>query len=137
MVSKGRGGVMANVFISHRGADATEAARLARDLQTAGHRVWLDAWEISPGDSIIGRMNEGLEGAAYVVLCYSRSGVDSPWIGREWMSALSRQLRGHAIKVLPVQLTGGAAPAILADIKHADLVKDWDRGLAELLRAIR
>ena len=50
---------MANVFISHRRADAVEAARLAADLRAAGHEVWLDDDEIAIGDSIPGRMNEG------------------------------------------------------------------------------
>ena len=58
-------------------------------------------------------------------------------MGREWMSALARQLNGHGIKLLPVLLTGGEPPAILADVKYADLVKNWSRGIAELLRATR
>lgn len=127
---------MANIFLSHRKADATQATRLAQELRAAGHQVWFDEWEIHLGDSIVGRVNEGLEGASYLVLCYSSS-EDSPWMGREWMSTLMRQLSGHGVKVLPVLLTGGRPPAILADIKYADLVKDWGRGLAELLRAIR
>jgi hypothetical protein len=53
------------------------------------------------------------------------------------MSSLARQLSGQSIKVLPVVLTGGQLPAILADIKHADLVEDWAKGISELLRAIK
>jgi hypothetical protein len=33
-------------------------------------------------------MQDGLEASAYLVLCYSRSDVLTPWISREWMSAL-------------------------------------------------
>jgi hypothetical protein len=50
---------------------------------------------------------------------------------------LARQLSGYGVKVLPVRLSGGMPPAILADIKYADLVKDWSRGITELLRAMR
>lgn len=128
---------MANVFISHRGADDAEAERLADEVRRSGHTVWLDVWEIGVGDSIVARMDEGLEGAAYLVLCYSSSGVLAPWIDREWMSALARQLNGEGVKMLPVRLTGGDPPAILADIRYADLVADWAGGVAELLRAIR
>ena len=128
---------MANVFISHRGSDAQEAERLANEVRSAGHQVWLDKWNISLGDSIVERMNEGLEGATYVVVCYSSAGVTSPWMSREWMSALARQLNGYGIKVLPVRLTGGDPPAILADLKYADLVSDWSQGVSELLRAMR
>ncbi len=127
---------MARVFISHRVADAAEAEHLATDLRAAGHDIWLDEWELAVGDTIPGAMNEGLKNAEYVVLCYSGHGVESPWIAREWLSALARQLQGEGIRILPAVLTGGDAPAILADIKTADLTADWDRGARELLRAM-
>jgi hypothetical protein len=128
---------MANVFISHRIADSQHAEQLSLEIKSAGHRVWLDTWEINLGDSIIEKMNEGLAGATYVVLCCSSSGATSPWMGREWMSALARQLGGEEVRVIPVVLTGGDTPVLLRDIRHANLVKDWSVGVAELLRAIK
>lgn len=124
------------VFISHRGADADLARKLSEDIRTAGFSVWLDEWEINVGDSIVQQINSGLQGATYLILCYSESGVDSPWMSREWMSSLARQLDGYGIKILPVRLSGGQPPAILADVKYADLVKDWNTGLQALLRAM-
>ena len=105
-------------------------------MQANGHQVWFDEWQINIGDSIVERVNQGLEGTAYLVLCYSASGM-SLWVDREWMSTLARQLSGYPVKILPVLLSGGSAPAILEDIKHADLVKDWDKGVQALLRAIK
>lgn len=128
---------MANIFISHRGNDAPQAEQLAIEIRNAGHKVWLDTWEITIGDSIVQRMNEGLEGAAYVIVCYSSSGITTPWMSQEWMSALARQLNGHGVKLLPVLLTGGDPPAILAGVKYANLVKDWQLGVSQLLQAIR
>lgn len=128
---------MANVFISHRGSDAELAERLAIDLRNAGHQVWFDQWNIGLGDSIVARINEGLVGASYVVVCSSSSGLISPWMGREWMSALARQLNGAGVKLLPALLTGGQVPAILADIKYADLGRDWVEGLRALLNAMK
>ena len=128
---------MANVFISYRKNDSKEAELLATAIQGAGHNVWFDEWNVTFGDSIIGRMNEGLLSANYVVVCYSSLGIDSPWMGREWMSALARQLNGHGIKLLPVILTGGKPPAILDDVLYVDLTIDWARGIALLLRSIK
>jgi hypothetical protein len=127
---------MANVFISHRGADTDAAERLAVEIKRAGHSIWFDEWQISVGDSIVARIEQGLQGSHYLVLCYSSSGM-SPWMDREWMSALARQLSSHDVKVLPALLTGGQPPAILADVKFADLVSDWDRGVQAILRALR
>ena len=53
------------------------------------------------------------------------------------MSSLARQLNGYGIKILPVRLSGGEPPPILADIKFADLTKNWQVGIDELLRAMR
>jgi hypothetical protein len=128
---------MARVFISHRSSDTREAERLSTELKGAGHDVRLDEWELNIGDSIVAWMNERISDANYVVLCYSSHGVMAPWIGREWMSTLARQLNGLPVKILPVRLTGGDPPSLLADVKYADMVADWARGLAELLRAMK
>jgi hypothetical protein len=128
---------MPNVFISYRKSDVNEAERLAQEIRNAKHDVWLDEWHIALGDSIVERINTGLEGTTYVVVCYSSSGIMSPWMSREWMSTLARQLNGSGVKILPVLLTGGEPPAILADLKYADLVKDWSQGVSELLHAVR
>jgi hypothetical protein len=128
---------MADVFVSHRVADVDLARALAVDLRAAGHDVWLDEWAIGLGDSIVERMNSGLTDTSYLVLCYSADGVLAPWISREWMSALARQLSGVPVKILPLRLSGGEPPAILADIRYADFVSDWGIGLRELLTAIR
>jgi hypothetical protein len=124
------------VFINHRGEDITLAERLATQLKQAGFEVWLDKWDIDIGDSIIGKINAGLESARYLILCYSEAGVLSPWMSREWMATLAQQLNGYEVKVLPVRLSGGKPPAIMADIKYADLVKNWDSGMVELLKAM-
>lgn len=127
---------MADVFIAHRGSDAKISETLAKAIQEAGYEVWLDMWEIGLGDSIVGKMNEGLAKLKYLILCFSSDGVDAPWISREWMTTLARQLDGQSVKILPVRLSGGNPPAILADLRYADLVADWNKGLEEILSAL-
>lgn len=128
---------MAHVFISHRTDDINEARRLAVEIRDRGHDVWFDEWDVGLGDSLVQQIDAGLAGATYLVLCYSSVGVHSPWMSREWMSGLARQLEGAGVKLLPVRLTGGEPPAILADIRYADLAKDWKRGVDQLCSAIR
>jgi TIR domain len=128
---------MASVFISHRMDDRDEARQLASEIRIRGHSVWFDEWNIGLGDSIVERINTGLASAAYVIVCYSGAGMQSPWMSREWMSGLARQLEGAGVKLLPVRLKGGEPPPILADIAYADLSKDWKRGVDQLCNAIR
>jgi len=93
---------MATVFVSHRSADTLAVERLASALRQHGHDVWLDVWQINVGDSIVERMNDGLSRSSYLIVCFSDAGSLAPWMGREWMSALARQLNGLPIRVLPV-----------------------------------
>jgi hypothetical protein len=127
---------MAVVFISYRTADAKKASRLAEEIRSRGHEVWIDQTRIGLGDSIVGRMEEGLADAAYLVVCFSSVGIKSPWMSREWMSGLARQLQGARVKLLPVKFKDGEPPAILADIKYADLAQDWDQGVDQLCNSI-
>ena len=128
---------MANVFISHRGADQSPAEQLAKALRNRGHDVWLDTWKINVGDSIIHQIDSGLSDASFLLLCCSDAPSTSPWLDREWMSALARQLQGANVRVLPVRLTGGCPPSILADIKYADLVGHWRGGVDAICKALR
>ncbi|SEI19021.1 toll/interleukin-1 receptor domain-containing protein [Paraburkholderia hospita] len=127
---------MSNVFLCHRKGDAESVERLARELEAAGHAIWFDEWEINVGDSIVAEINKGLTDTAYLVLCYSEHGP-SDWTDREWHSTLHRQLSGHNVRLLPVRVSGGRPPAILADIRFADLVSDWEAGVRDLLKAIK
>lgn len=127
---------MPKVFISHRTADLDLARKLSSDLKARGHDVWLDDEEILAGDSIVAQVEDGLAGSGYVVLCLSIDGP-SEWTDREWMATLARRLRGIDVKLLPVFLSGGTLPAILADIKYVDLTSDWDHGVDILSLAIK
>lgn len=127
---------MPNVFLCHRKPDAALVEKLANQLKSLGHHIWFDEWEIGIGDSIVAEINKGLTGNHYLVLCYSAHGP-SDWTDREWHSTLHRQLSGHPVKILPARISGGEPPAILADIKYADFVADWNKALSDLQRSIK
>lgn len=124
---------MAAVFVSYRSPDEPLAERLAMDVRSAGHGVWLGFWEIHLGDSIVERMNAGLTPVTHAIVCWSAHGNLSPWFSREWMSALARQLEGHGIRLIPVLMSGAEPPPILADIKYADIAADYAGALREIL----
>lgn len=127
---------MANVFLSHRSTDLVEAKRLARELEALGHTVWIDDRELIVGSSVVSEINQGLAHANALVLCLSASGTETPWISREWMPTLARQLEGESVRLMPVRLPGSELPPIIADIKYADFAASWTDGLAALHAAL-
>jgi hypothetical protein len=126
---------VAAVFISYRSVDRQPASRLKVDIEKCGHTVWLDSEQVKVGDSIVRKINEGLTGLTFLILCYSSAG-NSPWTDQEWMPTLQRQLDGADVKILPARLTGGTLPAILAGTRYADLAGNWDQGVRDLCSAM-
>lgn len=47
-------------FLSHNRADKPAARALGTRLVLAGGEVWFDEWDVKPGDSIPGKLNDGL-----------------------------------------------------------------------------
>ncbi len=81
------------MFVSYNKADKESARALAAQLTLSGADVWLDEWEIQAGDSIPGRLNEGLGAFNTFVLLWSSDAYWSQPTSVEWMtrtSALSR-----------------------------------------------
>lgn len=91
----------ATVFLCHASADKPIVRRIYSDMSEAGHKPWLDEFEIKVGDSIVEKINSAAATADAVVLFISRSSLTSSWVSREWQSTLSRSLAGKRIKILP------------------------------------
>jgi hypothetical protein len=56
-----------DVFLSHSAKDKTVVLAVAERLRADKLRVWLDEWEIKPGDNIPSKIEEGLEHSRVLV----------------------------------------------------------------------
>lgn len=126
---------MAAVFLCHRLIDKAEVEKLACEIEQRGHKVWFSSREIGVGDSIVGKINEGLAAADYVVACYSEAGWTSSWMAAEWMSTLARQFEGGDVKLIAALFSGGTMPAIVADRRYVDFSRGWAEGVDQLCAA--
>lgn len=68
-----------DVFLSHSSKDKSVVRPLAERLRKDGVRVWLDEWEIKPGNSIPAKIEEGLEVSRVPELCMSANAFGSDW----------------------------------------------------------
>lgn len=103
-------------FLSHSSLDKDRfAVGFAKRLRAAGIEVWLDDWELRPGDSLMDRIfDQGLGQADVFVIVLSANSIESPWVREELNNAAVRRIEGHC-RVVPVVLDGVEVPEVLRD----------------------
>ena len=79
------------VFISHSHKDDKIVKKLATGLKDQNVDVWLDKWEIQPGDLIIYKIEEALRECQDFLIILSSESVKSPFVEHEWHIWMMRQ----------------------------------------------
>lgn len=109
-----------SIFLSHTAADKPFVRNLAKKLESNNVIVWLDEAEINIGDSLIEKISEGIEGSEYLGVVLSPSSVESPWVRQELNIALTEEINGRRLKVLPILYERCKLPSFLKDKLYAD-----------------
>jgi TIR domain len=94
-----------DVFLSHNSADKPAVEILARRLQAAGVKVWLDKWSLIPGEPWQEALEEGLDRSRTVAIAIGPAGI-GPWQNEEMRSALDIRVRDRGYRVIPLLLPG-------------------------------
>src|SRR5258708_39723957 len=76
-----------DLFVSYSPADERWASWLAWELEAAGYRTMLQAWDFVPGTNFIDFMDRGLSQAAAVVAVLSQHYGNSTYGRLEWQAA--------------------------------------------------
>ena len=92
------------IFLSHNCNDKIIVRQIAEILSNAfgTENVFYDEWSIQPGDSIIGKMSEGLEKCKFFFFFISKHSINSKMVSLEWQTALRNINKG--IRFIPVIL---------------------------------
>lgn len=109
------------IFISHNKADKASARALAVLLVEQGVDVWFDEWELRPGDSIVGGIEEGLSDAGVFVLLWSKAAEASNWVSTEVRAFLRRRVDDNGLRIVPLMVDGTKLPTLVADYRGYDL----------------
>lgn len=124
------------VFLCHSSSDKIFVDRLAFDLEKTNVGVWYDKWEIKVGDSLIDKIQEGLEENDYLSIMLSPESVASEWVKRELNSALMKEIKDKKVIVLPCMVLNCTIPPFLREKKYADFRNSYEDGFTGLLLAI-
>ena len=119
---------MGQIFLSYARKDLERARTVATALQEAGFSVWWDR-KIVGGSEYSREIEQALNSAAAVVVLWSRSSVDSPWVRDE--AAKGRD----SGRLVPATLDGTEPPLGFGQLHTIDLRRQL-RGPSEGLRAV-
>jgi hypothetical protein len=92
---------MANVFISYARSDVDEARRLVKALQELNVAGWLDASDISAGESVSSAVRNALRHSSALIVLLSPEALHSEWVQFEIGAAEALDK-----KIIPIIVSG-------------------------------
>lgn len=85
------------VYLAHASEDHESLAKpLAERLMAAGIDVWLDGWEIRPGDSLRQKMEQGLADSTHFMVLLTPRSIGKAWVEREIDAGFLRAVNGES-----------------------------------------
>lgn len=127
------------VFLSHASEDKQRfVIPFATSLRMKGIDVWLDKWEILPGDSLVDKLfEEGLREAEAVLIVISAVSVMKPWVRQELNTAIVNRIKRQT-KVIPVVLDKVEVPEALSSLVWEPIpdLNDYGAQLDRIIAAI-
>jgi glutaredoxin len=129
---------MPGVFLSYNHKDRHFVQWLADRLRQHNIRVWLDEGELLIGDSLVEKISAAIHGIDFVVAILSRNSVSSSWVQTELEWAMSREIAGKVVRVLPVRLDDCPLPSYLCHKMWGDFTQParYEDTCALLVRSI-
>ena len=123
------------IFMSHSHSDRPFVQRLGAKLNALGIDVWVDDAEIKLGDSLIEKIREGIDSSDFFAAIISAQSVKSKWVKLELDVAMTQEIEGRRVKVLPLLIEDCDLPGFLIGKLYADFRPgaDHETALARLL----
>jgi hypothetical protein len=115
--------MLKSIFMCHSTKDKDIVRKIALELTIKGAKVWFDEAEIMPGDSIIEKIQEGIDMSDYFGIILSPRSVESIWVRKEVESALYQEIEIGRNKVIPILIEPCDIPLFIKPKKYVDLTK--------------
>jgi len=128
---------MSSIFLSHNHKDKPFVRKLAERLNAQGIRTWVDEAEIRVGDSLITKIESAIQEFTYLGVILSPNSITSQWVKKEVNIALTHEIDGAQVKVLPLLIESCDIPWFLSDKLYADFTRDFEDGFETLLKRLQ
>lgn len=113
-------------FLCHSSTDKLVVKEIAEYLENNNIEIWLDEWEMTPGDSLTSKISQGLESSDRIIVFISPESVESNWVKQELSAALGMEINGFKGEkfIIPVLLNNlTLMPIMLCDKFYVDFNK--------------
>ena len=126
-----------DVFISHASEDKKDLALpLSEELQKRNLKVWIDSGQISLGDSLRRKIDEGLSKSSYGVVILSKDFFKKEWPAKE-LDALVAREDGQEKVIIPVWHGVDLSEVVkFSPLLASKLAIKSDKGIPSLAEAI-
>ena len=94
-----------DVFLSHNSKDKPIVEQTAHKLEDMGIKVWLDKWNLIPGEPWQEDLEDALDESQTIAVFVGPHDI-SPWENEEMRSAIEERVRDKSRRVIPVLLPG-------------------------------
>lgn len=108
-------------FLSHNSNDKPIARSIGSHMVLLGADVWFDEWSIQAGESIPGKLNEGLHSFDVFVLIWSARANASSWVNQELEAAIMLSRGQPEKRIVPVILDETPLPPLICMYRFVDL----------------
>jgi len=126
-----------DVFISYSSQDQPVVLELATRLKRDGLLVWLDEWEIKPGDMIGLKIQRGLERSRTLLMVMSQAYFASEWGTLEHHTLLFRDPTNAQRRFIPLLTEDCRVPDFITQFAYIDWRRKSKGAYQKLLSACR
>lgn len=131
--------VRRGIFISYRKGHELFAEALALRLGKEGFLPWFDKWETLAGDSLPGKIEEGLANSMAFVAIVTRDYPEGNWATEELQSAIHRRIE-QGYPIIPILLEDCPKPELIRHLIHVDFrghdPQQFESKMGEVIDAI-
>jgi hypothetical protein len=127
-----------DIFLCHSSEDKKEYIKpLYEELLKNEISVWYDEGEILWGDSIMGKIQEGIKLSKFAIICFSKNFLMKNWPDSEFRNLYQRQQSEGRKIILPLILNSKKEVLEKYPLINDIAYEEWNRGIPYLLSQIR
>lgn len=129
---------MKDFFISYNSADQQWAEWIAWQLEEAGYKIEIQAWDSRPGKNFVLWMQEATSQSNRTIAVLSQAYLNAAFAQPEWIAAFRQDPKGEKGKLLPILVEACDLKGLLPAITYIDLVgKKESAAKQELLKGVK